>query len=140
MLKDLIKVANRLDSLNLKKEADELDRIIKKLAWPWDAEPNKITKNFDFGNEDTSIRYMGTTDRPYEYQTFYKGKGTIYCAPGAKEMGSSSLCTELSLEAWNKKIEYPLLLDKLNGALKVKSSTKQELNLEILEFLKFLKI
>jgi hypothetical protein len=103
VLKDLIKVANRLDSLNLRKEADELDAIIKKLAWPWDAEPNKIAKNFDFGNEETGVRYMGGTNNPYEYQTFSKGKGTIYCAP---EKGSNSLCTELSLESWNKKIEY----------------------------------
>jgi len=32
MIKDLIKVANRLDSLGLAKEADHLDAIIKKLA------------------------------------------------------------------------------------------------------------
>lgn len=32
MLKDLIKIANKLDSLGLTKEADFLDNIIKKIA------------------------------------------------------------------------------------------------------------
>ena len=41
---------------------------------------------------------------------------------------------------WNKKIENLLNYDKLNGALKAKLWTKQELNLEILEFLKYLMI
>lgn len=109
MLKDLIKVANRLDSLNLKKEADELDRIIKKLAWPWDAEPNKITKKFDFGDEINGVRYFGDPKDPYEFWSSYSKDGgktfkrTIYCAPGKCE---NALYTEYSLEAWNKKIEY----------------------------------
>lgn len=32
MLKDLIKIANKLDGIGLTKEADELDQIIRKLA------------------------------------------------------------------------------------------------------------
>ena len=106
MLKELVKVANRLDHLGLQKEADLLDQIIKKMAWPWDGEPMKITRDIDFGNEKGGIRYIASTKNPYEYQTFYTDKSgphaKIYCAPDHK---SNSLCIELSLEAWNKNVE-----------------------------------
>ena len=35
MLKKLVKIANRLDVLGLRKEADELDRIINKYSKEW---------------------------------------------------------------------------------------------------------
>ena len=34
MIKELIKIANRLDSLGLKREADTIDSILKKVAAP----------------------------------------------------------------------------------------------------------
>lgn len=106
MLKDLIKVANRLDALGLQKEADALDQIIKKVAWPWDEEPMKITRDIDIGNEETGIRYYASVKKPYQYMTSFRNRGEqksiIYCAPGHRD---NSLYTELSIDAWNEDVE-----------------------------------
>ena len=107
MLKDLIKVANRLDALGLQKEADVLDQVIKKMAWPWDEEPMKITKDVKIGDEEKELAYYASAKEPYQYQVHWEDKRTghqsrIYCAPGHQD---NVLYTPRSLEHWNKDVE-----------------------------------
>ena len=54
MIKNLVKVANRLDSLGLTKEADTLDAIIRKLSA--EADPTRLV--------DTSMRETLSSDTP----------------------------------------------------------------------------
>jgi hypothetical protein len=50
MLKDLVKVANRLDSLGLTREADAIDGLVKKMA--------AMSEGDDLDLEDQDIEYM----------------------------------------------------------------------------------
>jgi len=50
MLKDLVKVANRLDSLGLTREADAIDGLVKKMA--------AMSEGDDLDLEDGDIEYM----------------------------------------------------------------------------------
>lgn len=55
MLKDLIKLANHLDQKGLRKEADDLDCIVKKAAWGDDPRATKDNKTM----EDAARLYIG---------------------------------------------------------------------------------
>jgi hypothetical protein len=50
-IRDLVKVANRLDNLGLSSEADALDRIIRKLAGESEQPQGMMGDNFDFKRE-----------------------------------------------------------------------------------------
>jgi hypothetical protein len=59
MLKDLVKVANRLDSLGLTREADAIDGLVKKIAG--------MSEGDDLDLEDGDIEYMESgSDKVWE--------------------------------------------------------------------------
>jgi len=70
MLKDLIKVSNRLDSLGLTKEADYLDSVIRKLSsrreMPMGAGIEEIPEN-----DEPMIKIKDEDGYEYEYQPNY---------------------------------------------------------------------
>ena len=61
MLKELIKFANHLDNLGLSKEADYLDRILRKMA---KAEEDAMDA---VGKEDEDVNNDGKEDEQDEY-------------------------------------------------------------------------
>jgi hypothetical protein len=67
MLKELVKVANRLDSLGLQKEATILDRLIQKMAGV------NVVENKRFNPETARSRVRPTEEELEEfYSTFYE--------------------------------------------------------------------
>lgn len=75
MLKDLIKVSNSLDAKGFKKEADELDRIIRKLAQDWQGPPHPEGELPEGG---AGNQYFSNLADPYRY--FHGMSGKFYYA------------------------------------------------------------
>ena len=88
MLKDLIKVSNSLDSKGFRKEADELDRIIRKLA---QEEPPTSDNPYlvDPGTSDSyegEIKPVDGGDDPYTYD-LSKDEKTYWAYKDGKRFG-----------------------------------------------------
>lgn len=127
MIKDLIKVANRLDSLGLAKEADYLDAIIKKLAAEPDPEVSKALKReSDLFFESADPRWVNTNmpmekvdndfNRRYHPENFKSLPSSPPTEPDAAQSVSSYLDMERLEDSKDRKAFFLFLSDKIKNA------------------------
>lgn len=127
MIKDLIKVANRLDSLGLAKEADYLDAIIKKLASEPDPEVSKALKReSDLFFESADPRWVNTNmpmekvdndfNRRYHPENFKSLPSSLPAEPDPLQSVSSYLDVERLEDLKDRKAFFLFLADKIDRA------------------------
>jgi len=127
MIKNLVKVANRLDSLGLTKEADTLDAIIRKLAAESDPEITKSLKresdlylgSADPRSVDTSIpmdKADNAFNRRYHAENFKPLPSDTPAAPDPLQNVVSYLDLEHLEDTKDKKEFFSFLADLIDRA------------------------